>query len=119
MSEYENVAQRYIEIWNEQDGGKRRALIDELFAADVAFTDPLTQITGTDAIEAMVAGAQEQFAGLSFGLGPVDGHHDIARFTWTLDAPGADEPIVIGFDVVTLAEGRISRVTGFLDKVPG
>lgn len=117
MSEYENIAQRYIDTWNEQDAGKRRALIDELYTADVAFTDPLVELGGTDAIDAMVAGAQQQFAGLNFGLGPVDGHHDIARFTWTLGAPGSD-PLVVGFDVITLVDGRISRVQGFLDKVP-
>lgn len=119
MSEYESVAQRYIDTWNEQDGGKRRALIEELYAPGVEFTDPLVQLLGTDAIDEMVAGVQGQFAGLVFGLGPVDGHHDIARFTWTLGAPGVEEPIVVGFDVVTLVDGRISRVQGFLDKVPG
>ncbi|QLY27875.1 nuclear transport factor 2 family protein [Nocardia huaxiensis] len=119
MSEYESIAQRYIDSWNEKDAGKRRALIDELYTADVVFTDPLVDLVGTDALDGMVAGAQEQFAGLEFGLGPVDGHHDIARFTWTLGAPGADEPIVVGFDVITLVDGRIGRVQGFLDKVPG
>ncbi|WP_067685716.1 nuclear transport factor 2 family protein [Nocardia jejuensis] len=119
MSEYENIAQRYIDTWNEQDAGKRKALIDELYTAQVSFTDPLVQLTGPEAVDQMVAGAQEQFAGLRFGLGPVDGHHDVARFTWTLGAPGADEPLVIGFDVITLQDNRISRVQGFLDKVPG
>ncbi|WP_067821774.1 nuclear transport factor 2 family protein [Nocardia inohanensis] len=119
MSEYENIAQRYIDTWNEQDADKRKALIDELYTAGAEFTDPLVQLAGTEAIDAMVAGAQAQFAGLEFGLGPVDGHHDIARFTWTLGAPGAAEPLVIGFDVITLEAGRISRVQGFLDKVPG
>lgn len=118
MSEYENIAQRYIDSWNEQDAGKRKALIEELYTADAAFTDPLVQLSGTDAIDAMVAGAQEQFAGLVFSLGPVDGHHDIARFTWYLGAPGAPEPIVVGFDVIALSDGRIERVLGFLDKVP-
>lgn len=118
MSDYDNIAQRYIDTWNEKDVGKRRALIDELYVADVEFTDPLVDIRGTEAVDAMVAGAQEQFAGLEFGLGPVDGHHDIARFTWTLGAPGAAELLVIGFDVITVEDGRIGRVQGFLDKVP-
>ncbi|NNH69372.1 nuclear transport factor 2 family protein [Nocardia uniformis] len=117
MTEFENIAQRYIETWNESDAGKRRQLIDELYTADVSFTDPLVQLTGPDAIDAMVAGAQQQFAGLTFGLGPVDGHHNTARFTWTLGAPDA-EPLVIGFDVITVVDGRIERVLGFLDKVP-
>ncbi|MBL1073857.1 nuclear transport factor 2 family protein [Nocardia sp. 2] len=119
MSEYESIAQRYIDSWNETDADKRRALIDELYTADVVFTDPLVELVGVEALDAMVAGAQQQFAGLVFGLGAVDGHHDIARFTWALGAPGAAEPLVVGFDVITVQMGRISRVAGFLDKVPG
>jgi hypothetical protein len=50
--------------------------------------------------------------------GPVDAHHQQARFTWGLGPEGA-EPVVIGFDVaVTGEDGRITSVHGFLDKVP-
>ncbi|MGV9673688.1 nuclear transport factor 2 family protein [Nocardia sp. NPDC003482] len=117
MSEYENIAQRYIDSWNEHDADKRTALIAEVFTPEATYTDPLAQVAGTAAIDRVIAGAQEQFAGLEFRLGPVDGHNDIARLTWFLGAPDA-EPLVIGFDVVTLADGRIERVLGFLDKVP-
>ncbi|MQY31375.1 nuclear transport factor 2 family protein [Nocardia aurantia] len=121
MSEYENyetIARRYIDIWNEQDPGKRRALIDEVYTAGATYTDPLAAVAGAAEIDAVVDGAQQQFAGLRFGLGAVDGHHDLARFTWELGAPGA-EPLVVGFDVIVLEEGRIAHVHGFLDKVPG
>jgi hypothetical protein len=118
MTEYENIAQRYIDCWNETDADKRRALVDELFTSDTSFTDPLVAVTGPAAIDEVIAGVQEQLNGLPLSLGPVDGHHDIARFTWRLDAPGATEPAVIGFDVIVLTEGRIKHVHGFLDKVP-
>ncbi|MEV4319443.1 nuclear transport factor 2 family protein [Actinocrispum sp. NPDC049592] len=117
MTEYQNIAQRYIDSWNETDDAKRRLLVDELYTEDAAFTDPLADITGPEAIDQLMAGAQGQFAGLEFSLGPVDGHHDQARFTWFLGAPGA-EPIVVGFDVIVLADQKIKRVYGFLDKVP-
>ncbi|MBP2325921.1 hypothetical protein JOF56_006306 [Kibdelosporangium banguiense] len=119
MSEYESIAQRYIDTWNEKNADKRRAIVDELYTSDATFTDPLVAVTGPEAIDQVIGGAQEQFAGLEFTLGPVDGHHDIARFTWLLGAPGAEEPLVIGFDVVVLEDGRIKHVHGFLDKVPG
>lgn len=68
----------------------------------------------------MVAGARDQFKGLSFELhGAVDAHHDQARFQWGLVTEPGAEPIAIGFDViVTDAEGKIKAVYGFLDKVP-
>jgi hypothetical protein len=118
MNEYQDIAQRYIDSWNETDAGKRRLLVDELYTVDASFTDPLVDVTGPAAIDQVLAGAQGQFSGLRFGLGPVDGHHDIARFTWFLGAPGAEEPIVVGFDVIVIADAKIKHVHGFLDKVP-
>jgi hypothetical protein len=50
--------------------------------------------------------------------GPVDTHHDVARFSWGLGGDG-DDPLVIGSDVASVgADGRLARVVGFLDKVP-
>ncbi|MBB5917066.1 hypothetical protein BJY24_005978 [Nocardia transvalensis] len=119
MSEYDTIAQRYIDSWNEQDPGKRQALLAEVYTPGATYTDPLASVVGPAAIDQVIAGAQEQFAGLRFTLGDrVDGHHDIARFTWNLGAPGA-EPLVVGFDVIALEDGRIATVHGFLDKVPG
>ncbi|OXM72355.1 MULTISPECIES: nuclear transport factor 2 family protein [Amycolatopsis] len=119
MSDYTTLAHRYIDVWNETDADKRRALVEDLFTPDATYTDPLGAVRGTDGIDGFVAGAQAQFAGLTFSLGgAVDGHHDQARFTWHLGAPGAAEPLVIGFDVVVIDNGRISQVLGFLDKVP-
>jgi hypothetical protein len=71
---------------------------------------------GRDQIDATIAAVQGQFPGLAFTLaGPVDAHHDTARFTWSL----GDE-LAIGFDVLVLdADGQIANVYGFLDKVPG
>jgi hypothetical protein len=93
-------------------------VIDELYTSDASFTDPLAAVAGPDGIDQVMAGAQGQFTGLRFSLGPVEGHHDIARFTWFLGAPDAEEPIVIGFDVIVLDGEKIKHVHGFLDKVP-
>ena len=114
-----DLAQRYIDVWNETDAAKRRALIDQLYTEDAGYTDPLADAQGRDAIDATIAAVQEQFAGLEFSLpGPVDAHHGTARFQWHLGAPGADEPLVIGFDVAVTEAGRLHRVYGFLDKIP-
>jgi hypothetical protein len=123
MSEYQNIAQRYIDSWNEKDPGKRRLIIDEVYTSDASFTDPMVRVTGPEAIDQVLGEVQRkfdgpQFDGLEFTLGPVDGHHDIARFQWFLGSGDAEEPLVAGFDVIVLAGGRIRHVHGFLDKVP-
>jgi SnoaL-like domain len=115
----EKVIERYVESWNETDAEARRALLAEIWAEDGTYVDPLVAVTGHAAIDAAIAGAQEQFAGLRFRLVPgVDAHHDQARFTWELGPDGGDA-IVVGFDVAVLAgDGRLQAVYGFLDKVP-
>ncbi|MFB6888063.1 nuclear transport factor 2 family protein [Kitasatospora sp. NPDC056327] len=113
------LAARYLAAWNETDPAARRRLVDEVWAEDGRYTDPLADVTGREAVAALLGEAQAQFPGLVFTLGPVDAHHGIARFTWNL-GPAGEEPLVIGFDVlVTDAQGRIASVYGFLDRVPG
>ena len=105
----------YLETWNETDPAARRKAIDGLWAPDGVYTDPIATAEGRDQIDATIPAVQGQFPGLAFTLaGPVDAHHNIARFTWNL----GDE-LVVGFDVLVLdADGQISKVYGFLDKVP-
>ncbi|WP_049659147.1 nuclear transport factor 2 family protein [Kitasatospora sp. MY 5-36] len=115
----QQLAERYLAVWNETDPAARRKLVDEVWAEDGRYTDPLAAVTGRDGIDALIGAAQAQFPGLEFTLGPVDAHHDVARFTWNLGPAGA-EPVVIGFDVlVATPDGRIGAVYGFLDRVPG
>ena len=120
MSDFDNVVDRYLAAWNSTDPERRRAAIDALFTDDVRYVDPIAAVEGRDALDGLIAAVHEQFPGLVFTPGgPVDAHHEQARFTWNLGAPGG-EPVVIGFDVAELGpDGRIRRVFGFLDKVPG
>jgi hypothetical protein len=120
MNDFTAVAERYIDTWNEADPSARRRAIEELWAEDGRYVDPLAVAEGRTAIDATIGAVRAQFPGFVFRLaGPVDGHHDQARFTWELGQPGA-EPLVVGFDVAVLDEkGRLQTVLGFLDKVPG
>ena len=115
-----DVIGRYLACWNETDPAVRRKLIDDLWAADASYIDPLAEAHGRDAIDAAIGAVQAQFPGLVFTLaGPVDAHHRQARFTWGLGPEGA-EPLAVGFDVaVTDEDDRIVTVLGFLDQVPG
>ncbi|KAB1916422.1 nuclear transport factor 2 family protein [Micromonospora sp. AMSO31t] len=112
------LIETYLAAWNTADPAARRALVDEVWTADGTYTDPLAAVAGRDQIDALIGAVQQQFPGLEFRLaGPVDAHHDLARFTWHLGPPGA-EPIVVGFDVAVIVDGRIATVHGFLDRVP-
>jgi SnoaL-like domain len=118
-TDFTAIAERYIATWNETDPAARRALVEAAYTQDAVYVDPLVEAAGHDALDAALAAVQSEFPGLVFTLGgPVDAHHDRARFPWYL-GPAGGEPIVVGFDVIVVAhDGRIRQVSGFLDRVP-
>jgi hypothetical protein len=117
---YENAVARYFEAWNATDRDALAKAVAAAWSADGSYTDPLAEVHGHDGIAAVIAAAHEQFPGFSFRpAGPVDGHHDIARFGWELVNEADGTAPVAGFDVITLdAADRIRSVHGFLDRVP-
>jgi hypothetical protein len=119
MSDFDTIVQRYLAAWNETDADRRRAAVEDVFAADVRYVDPLAAVEGHAAMDGLIGAVQAQFPGLVFSSGgPVDAHHQQARFTWHL-GPAGQDPIVVGFDVAELGpDGRIRTVLGFLDRVP-
>jgi hypothetical protein len=119
MSDVQHLVERYVAVWNERDAAARRTAIAEVFAEDIAYTDPLSEIQGRAAIDSAVQAAHQQFPDFAFRLGgTVDAHHNLARFTWEL-GPEGGEAVVIGFDVAELTtDGRIAKIHGFLDKIP-
>ena len=111
------IADRYLAIWNERDDITRRARIAQLFADGATYTDPMMRGGGIDGIDGMVKAAQHQFPGHRFFLhGTPDGHNDVVRFSWTLASEGPGAPVAKGSDVAYVdGQGRLVRVTGFLD----
>lgn len=117
---YEDAVARYFEAWNAGPDAVAKA-VAAAWTEDGGYTDPLADVRGHERIAAVIVAAHEQFPGFSFRLaGPVDGHHDTARFSWELvsDAEEGLAPVA-GFDVITLdGKDRIRSVFGFLDRVP-
>ncbi|MEU7796936.1 nuclear transport factor 2 family protein [Micromonospora tulbaghiae] len=116
---FDELTERYIAIWNKTDPARRHRDINDLWAPEGQYVDPLAVAEGRDAIDATIAAVQSQFPGMTFRLaGPVDGHHNQARFTWEL-GPEDAEAMIVGFDVaITDGNGRLTQVLGFLDRVP-
>lgn len=110
---------RYLAIWNETDGERRKALIARTWTEDATYADPVMRGAGHAGIDAMIAGAQAQFPGHEFrALGEPDAYGDRVRFRWTL-GPKGGTTIVDGTDFAVLsADGRFAAVSGFLDRVP-
>jgi hypothetical protein len=116
MTDVATLIDTYISIWNEGVPERRRALIAGAFADDATYLDPMMESEGPDGIDAMIAGAQQQFPGHRFVLaaGP-DAHHDRLRFTWQLVGEDGGA-VATGVDFATVADdGRLRAVTGFLE----
>ncbi|MDG3014471.1 nuclear transport factor 2 family protein [Speluncibacter jeojiensis] len=118
MSDFDTLANQYIELWNETDPDERARRVRSLWSEDGEYIDPLAAARGRDAIAATICAVQEQFPGMRFALrGSVDAHHDQARFTWEL-GPAGEPAVIVGSDVaVRDADGRLALVLGFLDQV--
>ncbi|GAA2830261.1 SnoaL-like protein [Aminobacter aminovorans] len=119
MTDYNAITEAYIAAWNETDAAVRKGLVKATFAPGVSYRDPIMHGDGHDGINALIAGVHGQFPGFRFKLkGKADGFGDNVRFSWGLGPEGA-EAVIEGSDFATLKDGRLSIVTGFLDKVPG
>jgi len=118
MSEFNDLVERYIAVWNEVDPDQRQRLIAETFSEGASYVDPLMASEGHAAINGMVRAVQERFPGYRFRrAGAVDGHHDRVRFRWELATEGG--PVVAkGTDFATVASARMTAVTGFIDQAP-
>lgn len=107
----------YISVWNERNPQTRQAVGDEVFTPDAYYVDPNITAEGRSAIDAYVAGWQEQFPGFVFVLGTVRSHHDLAHFGWSF-GPSGGPPAAKGSDTVVIERGRIGKIYGFFDEVP-
>jgi hypothetical protein len=118
MFSSQQIADHYIAVWNEAVVDRRNALLRAQWTEDATYVDPMASVAGIGEIGNLVGIVQQRFPDHRFALkGQVDGHGNHVRFSWTLGPAGAVPPIE-GSDVVTVQDGRIAGVIGFLDKVP-
>lgn len=117
-ADFNDIVTRYLSAWNERDPARRRGLIEQTFATQARYADPLIACQGHDELNAAIAAVQARFAGHLFtGRGQREGHGRWLRFSWSLRRLG-EAPIAAGTDFAELdSEGRLSSVTGFLDAV--
>ena len=119
MTDAQNIADRYIELWNERDPKRRAAILAANWASDARYVDPLSDVQGHTDISAMIGGVQQRFPDFAFALiNKVDGFGANVRFSWGLGPKGTADAPIKGSDFVVMRDGKIDNVTGFLDQVP-
>ena len=95
------IVSRYLDTWNATSAADRERLLAQHWSGSCMYVDPLVEARGRDQVATTIEAVHRQFPGFSFfQLGEVDAHHQQCRFRWGL-GPAGEEPVVIGFDVVT------------------
>lgn len=118
MTDATHIADRYIAVWNETDAARRESLLNENWNANARYVDPLMSGAGRHEIDALISAVQARFSGYRFTLtGAADGYGDRLRFSWAL-GPKTEPDMIRGTDFAVVENGRISSVTGFIDKAP-
>jgi len=118
MSNFTDLVDRYIAIWNETDDKRRRDLIARTWTEDSTYLDPMVRGEGRGGIDAMIRGVQAQFPGLLFRrTSDVDAHNDRVRFAWEL-GPEGGPALAGGVDFGVIVGDRLQTITGFLDFAP-
>lgn len=118
MENAETVVTQYLDTFNETDADRRRELLEGLYTPDCTYTDPNVDLQGAEQIDGFIAQTHERFPGVTFTLGgPIDAHHNQARFQWHA-GPAEAPDAYVGFDVIVAEDGRIRSVYGFVDVAP-
>jgi SnoaL-like domain len=119
MTDFNDIVDGYIAIWNETDEARRRKLIAAIWTRDAKYVDPLAEVASHEGIDALVRGIHEQFPGSQFRrTSRVDAHHNCVRFNWEL-AQKDGAAFAGGVDVGIFCDGKLQSITGFLDFAPG
>ena len=119
MSDVTTTVDAYFDMWNETDPAKRAELIEQAWASEGRYVDPLLEADGHEALSEMVATVHAHYPGQRFErISAIDTHHNLVRFAWQLAGP--DGVTVAGIDVGELAtDGRLRRITGFFGDLAG
>lgn len=113
------TVEAYLDVWNEADDDARAERARRVFTDDAHLADPLIDATGPNAIAAAIGALRTQMP--DHGLtrtSALDTHHDVVRFSWTVNAPDGTVAVA-GLDILAVdPSGRIrSSIAFFGDLV--
>lgn len=108
----------YTKSWQTGSAQTRRALFERSLSPGCVYTDPLTQASGYDELEAYMEEFHRQVPGGHFLTQAFTAHHDRALIRWTM-VDGDGQQIGEGSSYGEFGpDGRLTGMSGFFD-VPG
>ena len=112
------IVAAYGAAWNETDEGTRRKLLEQSWADDAIYQDPMGRAEGRDALVAHIGGFQGMMPGHTIDMtSGLDARDNVFRFAWVMR--NGTEDVLEGMDYGELAaDGRISKIVGFFGPFP-
>ncbi|WP_250002880.1 nuclear transport factor 2 family protein [Actinoplanes sp. M2I2] len=116
MSTVADLARRnLLGVFAERDPGRRAAVIEELYAEDVTFSDPDEVVVGRDALNEKAQRLLDQAPEFVFTpAGEVRVSGNLAMLAWHL-GPAGQPPVASGMDISIIENGRIAHLYTLLD----
>ena len=106
------------DVFGENDPGRRRAAIDEIYTEDVVFYDPSKSVyRGRDAIDRIAGVIKATHPDFSYQpIAEPEEVGDGGRISWVSGRPG-EAPAYAGTDFIIALDGRIAAIYLFFDKL--
>ena len=111
-TEFQQLAEQYLEIWHEPGAELRRAGIAKIWTEDAVQFTPENEYRGYEALEERVSSAHEEFVkrgGFVFRpSGEFQEHHGAGKLTWEMVPAGGGAVAATGTIFLLLSDdGRI------------
>jgi len=117
----QELADRYVAVWNERDAAARRRMIEELWQPNGEHYIGDREARGYDALELRIVGSHEKNvrdAGNSFrALPDARRLRDVVCFHWEMLRPPGDDVAAVGLEILLIDDaGRIRTDYQFIVK---
>ena len=107
------------DVFGENDPGRRRAAIDEIFTEDCVFYEPSGHVYhGRDEIDRVAGSIRATHADYQYQpIGEPEELGNAGRIRWVEGRIG-EQPAIAGTDFIIARDGRIAAVTSFSISCP-
>jgi SnoaL-like domain len=107
------------DVFGENDAGRRRAAIDEIYNEDGAFYDPSSGVyRGRREIDRVAGAIRADHPDFRYQpIAPAEELGNSGRIQWVSGRPG-EAPAYAGTDFIIARDGRIAALYLFFDKLP-
>ena len=67
MSDFQRIAERYIQLWNEREPTRRQRLLEDNWLTGATYSDPMAQVAGQADINGLIGRSRRDFRSFASG----------------------------------------------------